>query len=690
MEISRRVQIYNMLFPVLLATICVTAVNQFGSRKKKPPRLACALIENEFKNVPNVAAIKYQQSLEAETMPQTENIDQDVKSADQHLAVSIASLVLAVGATMFFPPLRVLGWIGCAYASVHFYKGAYKSIIEERKLKMVVVDAVMFTGIFVTGSLVAGTLMCSLQWFAEKLLLKTEDRSRKSLVNVFGNQPRSVWVLKDGVEVEVGFEELQAGDTIVVNAGEVIAADGTIISGMASIDQHTLTGESQPAEKVVGDSVFAATIVLSGKVHIQVEKAGTDSVAAQIGEALLQTADFKEITQAKWIEFVDKTAPVTLGIGALTLPILGPVSATSLLYSLSYGYSMRVIAPATMLNFLNLASQSGILIKDGRSLDLLNQVDTVVFDKTGTLTLEQPAVGEIHTYGDISQESLLTYAAAAEYRQTHPIAKAILQNANDRGLSIPDIDSAQYEVGYGIKVHLENKAIRVGSTRFMEMEGIAIPTEIQMIQQNAYENGASLVMVAVDNQFVGAIELVAVIRPEAREIVRELWKRDISMYIISGDDEKPTRQLAQELGIENYFAETLPENKADLVAQLQEQGKSVCFIGDGINDSIALKKANVSISMNGATTIATDTAQIVLMDGSLKQLVQLFDMAKSYNHNVKRSLVMTLLPTTTAVGGILFLNFGIATSVVLYYLGLAAGMSNAAFPILKQKLFSEK
>jgi Cu2+-exporting ATPase len=650
----------------------------FGAfRKVKEKNLSSGRFKLSLQTEPQIAKIASQK--------EKTDIVRDVKSADQHLAVSVASLGLAVGGTMLFPPLSLLGWMGYFYASAHFFKGAYNSIVYERKLKMVVVDAVMFTGILATGSLVAGTLMCSLMWYAEKLLLKTEDRSRKSLVNIFGKQPRSVWVLKDGVEVELPFGELQAGDIIVVNAGEVVPADGTIIRGMASIDQHTLTGESQPAEKVVGEPVFATTLVLSGQIHIQVEKAGTDSVAAQIGEVLLQTADFKEITQARWVEFVDKTAPVTLGVGALALPLLGTASAVSLLYSFNYGYSMRVIAPATMLNFLNLASQNGILIKDGRSLELLNKVDTVVFDKTGTLTLDQPVVGQIHTCNDVSQETLLTYAAAAEYRQTHPIARAILQAADERGLNLPDIDTAQYEVGYGIKVRLANKIIHVGSMRFMAISAIAIPPEIEIIQQRAHESGASLVMVAVDKQLEGAIELVAVIRPEAFEIIRLLRKRKMSMYIISGDTEAPTKQLAQALGIENYFAETLPENKADLVAQLQQEGKSVCFIGDGINDSIALKKANVSISMRGATTIATDTAQIVLMDGSLKQLVQLFDVAKNYNHNLKQSFLITLIPTATAVGGILFLHFGIAASVILYYAGLAAGMSNTIRPMLKKR-----
>lgn len=237
------------------------------------------------------------------------DIDQIEKRIDQFLTVSLAALGLAIGGIFVFPPLTLLSLAGFLYATASFFVDAYKSIVDERKLKISVVDAVLFTGIIITGSLVAGTLMCSLIWLAQKLLIKTEDRSRKSLVNVFGQQPRSVWIVKDDLEVELPFEQLQAGDTIVVNAGEVIPADGTIISGTASVNQHTLTGESQPVEKALGDPVFATTVVLSGRLYIEVEKAGTDSVAAQIGEVLLQTADFRETTKAHWVELVDKMAP---------------------------------------------------------------------------------------------------------------------------------------------------------------------------------------------------------------------------------------------------------------------------------------------------------------------------------------------------------------------------------------------
>ena len=454
---------------------------------------------------------------------------------------------------------------GLIYAGRHFFQDAYKSLFEERRLRMSVVDSIMITGIILTHNYFAGALTVSLLWFSQKLLLKTEDRSQKSLINIFGSQPRKIWILKDGSEVESPFEALKISDIVVVNAGETVLVDGTITDGYASIDQRILTGESQPSEKGIGEIVFASTVVLSGRVCIQVEKAGQETVAAQIGEVLKDTTDFKMIIRSRWLEVVDKTAPVTLAVGAFALSFLGPAAAVSLLYSFNYGYSMRVIAPTTMLNFLNLTSKNSILIKDGRAFELLDSVDTPVFDKTGTLTLERPHVEKIYTCNGYQEDELLTYAAAAECKQAHPIAQAILQEVKERTLHLPEIGEAQYEVGYGIKMSVNNQVIRVGSARFMAMEGIAIPTEIRNLQEYCHEHGSSLVMVAVNALLGGAIELHSTIRPEAKRIISRLRSRGMSMYIISGDHEKPTKKLARELGIDHYFAETLPENKADLV-----------------------------------------------------------------------------------------------------------------------------
>jgi Cu2+-exporting ATPase len=629
------------------------------------------------------------QTLSTVAVKKTANNESDQDQADKkinrNIAISATSLGVALSSATFMPVLQPLAWLGFLYIASPFFKEGYHAIVKQRKVNMAAVDVIILTGLIAMGSVITGTLMCTLLWSAQKILRKTEDRSRQSLINVFGHQPRSVWVLKDDVEIEIPFADLQAGDELLINAGETIPADGTISSGIASIDQQALTGESQPVEKTVGDAVFAATLLLSGKIQLRVEKAGVDSVAMQISDALLKTADFKSITQTRWVERVDKSAPITLAVGVAALPVLGPSSAVSLLYSCTYGYSMRIIAPATMMNFLTLSSHRGLLIKDGRSLELLDQIDTIVFDKTGTLTLEQPEVAVIHPTLNYSTETVLRYAATAEYRQTHPIARAILHAAKQQAVSPLEIDHANYELGYGICVQLEDKTIRVGSQRFMQLSNITLPAEMAEIEQRCHENGHSLVMVAVDQQLAGVIELHTMVRPEAKQVIDALKQRGMTLYIISGDHEKPTQRLANSLGIPHYFAETLPAKKADLIAQLQHEGKKVCFIGDGINDAIALKKANVSISMSGATAIATDTAQIVLMDGSLKQLITLFDLAKQHKHTVDRSFLMTLVPTSIAIGGIVFLNFGIAASVILYYSGLVAGMGNATLPLFKKE-----
>ena len=661
--------------------------------KKQPSLLSSAWATlqtfKEEKITPFFSDSRQQQLQEISSLSDETEMSDAERKANQDLIISSVSLSLATLGSLVYRPLSLLSVPGTIWVSLFIFQDLYKYSFKQRRLHITLIDT-----IFVIGNIAMGYYFaaCLGNWFyslSRKLLSKTEDHSRQSLINVFGEQPRFVWLFSDEVEVRVPFEALRVGDVVVVHASETIPVDGIITLGTASVDQHTLTGESQPAEKGIGEQVFASTVVLSGKILIEVEKAGEDTVAAQIGDILSRTADFKSSLQSWGEKIGDRSVPPTLGIGILTLPVLGPTSALAALNS-CFGLYMRVLAPLSMLTYLNLASQHGILVKDGRVLDILKEVDTVVFDKTGTLTLEQPHVGNIHPCGGVTENELLTYAAAAEYKQTHPIAKAILQTAHERGLSLPEIEHAKYEVGYGIKVNLSHSAtrsevIRVGSARFMEMEHLAIPAEIKEIHQSGHANGYSFVYVAIDNQLYGAIELRATIRPEAKQIISDLRQRNMSLYIISGDNEQPTRKLAQELGIKNYFAETLPENKAQLIEQLQKQGKSVCFVGDGINDSIALKKADVSISLRGASSIATDTAQIVLMDQSLNQLVQVFDIAQNFERNMKVNLMATIVPGLMTIGGVFLLHFSIIHSIILNNIGLAAGASNAMLPLFKHQ-----
>ena len=241
---------------------------------------------------------------------------------------------------------------------------------------------------------------------------------------------------------------------------------------------------------------------------------------------------------------------------------------------------------------------------------------------------------------------------------------------------------AHYEVGYGIKVQLPNdKLLRVGSVRFMQMEAINIPVNIQTIYEHCHELGNSLVMVAIDDELVGAIELEASLRPEAQKVIEQLQQQGLALYIISGDQEGPTKKLAEQLDIQNYFANTLPENKAQLIEKLQQDGKKVCFVGDGINDSIALTQADVSVSLSGASTIATDTAQIVLMDANLERLLDLLHVTQALSENMQTNVTISVIPGIIGVGSVFLFHLGFMTSVVLYTLGLFTGVANTMRPI---------
>ncbi|HEV7509220.1 MAG TPA: heavy metal translocating P-type ATPase [Thermoanaerobaculia bacterium] len=605
------------------------------------------------------------------------------QETDHYLAASVGAVALATAA-VFFPPLRLFRIPVIAYTCIPLFRSAYEGVVEEGRLKVSVLDSLSDIGALATGYYIVCAVANVFYYTGEKIVLATEDNSRKSLIDVFVQHPRYVWLLREGTEIQIAYEEVALGNILVVSAGETISVDGQITDGMATVDQHTLTGEAQPVEKGVGDPVFATTVVLSGRICIRVEKSGAATVAGKIGEILNSTAEFKASIERRSEVLAERTVLPTLGLSALALAVAGPVSAIAVTGS-NYTELVRVAAPLGMLNFLHLASQRGILIKDGRSLEVLRSIDTVVFDKTGTLTTEQPAIGAIHTCQDFTENELLTYAAAAEDKNSHPIARALRQAAVERALPQPGVEDAAYQVGYGIKVRISGHLVRVGSARFMTLEGIPIPLELRTAQEEGQEQGYTFVYIAIDDQLGGAIEMHAKIRPEATRVIQALRKRHLSVYILSGDNEHPTQKLAKELGVDHYFATALPEEKSKIIERMQRDGKSVCFVGDGINDAIALKKANASISLRGASTAAVDSAQVVLMDQSLNQLDELFGLARSFDANVKATLATVFIPGAISVASIFFLNFGILTAVVLYNVSLIASMTNAMLPWMRRR-----
>lgn len=605
---------------------------------------------------------------------------------DRNMAVSVSSLGLAVAGKLFYFPLALLSIPGVLYITHFAIMQAFKGLIKEKKLTVDLLSAILKVLLLVNGYLVFASFSVFMFSLNRKLLDKISDNSKKNIIDVFKQQPSKVWIVHENVEREIFFEELKTGDTVMVGAGSTIPVDGEVIEGFASVDQHILTGEFQPIDKSAGEQVYALTLVLSGKIYIHARETGQETTAAQIACILNNTISTKTDVQLWSREISDKSVLPTFVLSAAALPFIGPIGALGVLNS-HFKYRASIASAIGVMNYLDKASHNGILVKDGHTFELLEKIDTVVFDKTGTLTEEQPRVAKIYAHGNYSDKEVLRYAAAAESNQSHPIAKAIIQHANENQLKLPKIDEAAYKLGYGLTASIDGHIVHVGSVRFLEQENISISDEIRTAQTHCQDQGSPMIAVAIDNSAVGAIELAAAIRPRTKELIHELTHECgiKSTYIISGDHEAPTRLLANELGINHYFAEVLPEKKAELIKQLQAEGKSVCYVGDGINDSIALQEADVSVSIRGASTVATDTAQIVLMGKTLNQLPYLFNMGKQFNGHMKKVVVTVITPSVISIGGsIIFFNYGLIQSIIFPQIGLLAGIAVAMRPALKQ------
>ena len=618
-------------------------------------------------------------------VPAVESAEQRARreqEAERAVHLSYANLALAT-AGLVSPSFALASLAGLIYTSIPIFQQAYDALFVQRRVRAAVVDTVGITSVVLAGKFWSGALLNLIYFYSRKLLLKTEDRSRQNLTGSFAQLGRTAWISVDGAEVEVPLEQLAAGAVVIVHAGQTIPVDGTIAAGEALVDRCRLTGESQPVELSVGEQVLSSTLVVSGRVHIVTEKAGTDTVAAQIARVLDQTADYRVRLESRGERLADQTALPLLALGGLAFLTRGTSGGAAVLNS-NFNDNVRVAVPLTMLSSLDRAIKRGVLIKDGRVLEQLTTIDTVVFDKTGTLTLDQLELSRVHLCGELDEAQLLTCAAAIESKQTHPIARCIVQEAAQRQLVPPELESVSYTLGNGLEGKLGDRRIQVGSLRFMALRGLEIPDTIRRAEEQAHAAGQSLVYVAVDDRLSGALELRPSLRPEIRTVLDALRARGLRLCILSGDHEAPTRSLATQLGIDEYLAEVLPQDKAAQIRKMQAAGRKVCFIGDGINDALALKTADASISMSGAMSIATDTAQVVMLDGDLRSLPWLFELVREFRDTVRACLAVSVGPGIVAIGGTFFAGFGLPTVIGLSTASLLATLAIALAPRLRR------
>lgn len=600
------------------------------------------------------------------------NIDREIR---RNLSISGGALAFITGSRLI--PILLVPGVGLLLLSLLFTMWkVFQQLDRERKIGVTLLDSMAFILPMImhlwTMAALTGTFIAGARWLSRR----TERRSRENLASLFSQQIRTAWVEYEGVLLEVSCSTLKKGDTILVEAGMPIPVDGKVIKGIGRVDQQSLTGEAQPVDKTMGDEVFAATLLLEGRLYIQLCQAGERSQAMELAELLEEVDHTRQNSQSRAEKIIDRWVLATVAASGLAGATHGIGAALAIVYS-SIGYPLRYAGPTGILNHMRGATQRGILIRDGRALEKLAEVDIVLFDKTGTLTLSTPAVHRITGVGSFEAKSILRIAATAERRQSHPLASAILQAAELSGIHTAEIDAMEVRPGFGLHVTIDGRDVLVGSARLLASEGIDVSVHAQRIAPKDI-----VVYVAIDGLLAGFIELSASLREETENVTQALQARGIEVMVLSGDQVSPTRDLAESLRLDGYFAEVVPREKAEIIERIQSSGRKVCFIGDGINDALALQTADVSISLKGAPAIAESAASIVLMDGTLEQLPTLFLIAKSNERNTDRSVGITTVAGVGCMAGVFFFGLGAGAAMGLNLGVITACMLNAGFPLL--------
>ena len=547
------------------------------------------------------------------------------------------------------------------------------------RLNVDVLDGITFALLvgrrnFPAASLLAGLLAVG-QWLLERAVV----RGRRSLRELFAPPGQTVRRLRGRRQERVLATVIAPGDTVVLGASERIPIDGRVIRGEALVDQHTMTGEGLPVERKAHHEVYAGTTVEDGEIAIRVERVGPDTGFGRIIATIEAGASEKPEVQVFAEELANRFVGQTILFGLAGAAVSRSVDAAIAILAADYGTTAQVAIPTAAFAKVHQAVARGILLKGPRILEQLARVDTVVFDKTGTLTWGRPQVSRITSYGARKADEVLGLAAAAERGVRHPFARTIVRHAEQGGLAIPECTGAQTRIGLGVAVTVNGDRIRVGNRRFVESQGVDLEPAASD-EAEAHARGASVTFVAVGATLAGAILLEDALRVDAERAIHALRARDPrEIVMVSGDHVEPTRLAAQQLGVERYHADLLPEDKASLIRELRGQGRAVAMVGDGVNDALALREADVGIAVQGGAEVVMEAADVVLLEGGLEQVVAALDLGRATIHTYRQTIDLAVYGNLV-VAGLASLGLAGPATAILISNGSALG---AAFLALR-------
>ena len=471
----------------------------------------------------------------------------------------------------------------------------------------------------------------------------TTEKTRKAISSLIQLAPKTAWLRRNGQEVRVSIDEVKAKEIVIVKPGERIPVDGRIISGCGSVNQATLTGESLPVEKSIGDRVYCGTYNEAGSCEIEATQVADDTKLAQIKRLILEAQTEKSPIQRVMDRFVRYFIPAILGIAFLTFLITGEIIRAITILIVACPCALVLGTPTAVVAAIGNAARQGILIKGGGYLEQMGRLWALLLDKTGTLTKGRPQVVEINPLDGLDEKELLYWAAIAEKRSEHPIARAVTEKAAELGLTIPHPQSFENFRSKGVKVHSDGRVIVVGGSDLLESESIDISEAASALLNSKESEGMTLLGVALDRRLLGLISIADTLREGAREAIEKIRREGISeIWMLTGDNERVAERIAGELGV-HYEARLLPEEKVKRVKEWKRKGRVVAMVGDGVNDAPALAAADVGIAMGAVgTDVAIETADIALMTDELGKIATIIRLSRKALRVIRENILFAI------------------------------------------------
>ena len=527
-------------------------------------------------------------------------------------------------------------------------------------------------------------LLTLLLGFGEALERYTQKKSLENLASHLALQADRVWVKRKGAEELIPFGELRESDLVVVRAGSAVPVDGVVEGGTASVNESSMTGEPMGVLRSRGASVYAGTVVEAGEIHVRPTSLGKDTRMQQIVRFIEQSEQMKAGIQGRFEKLADKAVPFTFGLAALVWLFTRNLTRASSVLLVDYSCALRLATPLAILAAMDEGVKHKVMVKGGRFLEALSSVDTVVFDKTGTLTQSRPEVARVIPAEGYDEDFVLRLSACLEEHFPHPVARAVVHGAERRNLRHEEEHTeVEYVVAHGIASQWRGKRVLLGSRHYLSQdEGVDVSSMDAEVEELSRE-GYSLLYLALDGRLAGLIAMEDPLRPESAALVEKLRGMGVKhVLMLTGDDVRTASAVAGRLGITEFRAQVLPEDKARVVQELRSEGRVVLMIGDGINDSPALSSADVGVTLRDGSDLAREVADVVLMGGSLRELVTALELGRGAMKRIHFNFLTTMMLNTAFLFGGLFGLLQPGASAVLHNLTTLGVSLNAMRPAL--------